>query len=366
MTWGSQSIAEIPPLGRHPLHLCEMHFAPALFPIRASKYALKISRRGTVVLVQVAQITEGNMVMTPQVPVPVKDESDPGSSFDAARPLAFMHIPKTSGVALMSALEGALNPGTVTNGFDLCLFGSFRDFETMDPAEQRKIHASPASFPPGSTLIAGHFSFSTLRQAFPRAQMTTILREPSSRLLSHWLFWRQLGDPALSPLGRWADYVRNSREPLARFLAEPAIACQTDNLALRMLLWPHPLIHGSRFIEPIHDEPLFMEAEARLRMFDFVDFLENENLSQKLEDWLGRALCYERVNETIAIPAEYRSPLNLEFTSHAHELLTARSRLDLRLWTSVVKQRLPDREITTLRERTILSNVARYGVLMAD
>src|ERR1700733_4176589 len=306
------------------------------------------------------------MVTTPQVPVPVIDKSDPGLSFDAARPLAFMHIPKTSGVALMSALEGALSPGTVTKGFDLCLFGSFRDFETMDPAGQQRIHASPTSLAPESTLIAGHFSFSTLRQAFPHAQMTTILREPSSRLLSHWLFWRQQSDLALTRLGRWADFVRHSREPLARFLAEPAIACQTDNLALRMLLWPHPLIHEDRFIEPIHDEPLFIEAEARLRMFDFVDILENEKLSQKLEHWLGRALRYERVNETTSIPTEYRSPLNLEFTSHVHELLAAHSRLDLRLWASVVKQRLPDCEITTLRERTILSSVARYSVLMAD
>jgi hypothetical protein len=276
-----------------------------------------------------------------------------------------MHIPKTSGVALMSALEKTLNPDSMTKGFDLCLFGSFCDFETMDPAEQQRIHATPASLPPGSTLIAGHFSVSTLRQAFPSAQMITILREPCSRLLSHWLFWRQQSSPALTRLGLWADFVRKSREPLAHFLADPAIACQTDNLALRMLLWPHPLIHGDGFIEPINDEALFMEAELRLRGFDFVEIFENENLSQKLEHWLGRKLCYERINETTAVPAEYRSPLNVEFTSQAHELLTARSRLDLRLWTSVVKLRLQDCEITTLRERTILSNVARYSVLMA-
>ena len=42
----ANAIAEIPLLRRHPLHLCEMYFAPALFSIRASKYALKISRRG--------------------------------------------------------------------------------------------------------------------------------------------------------------------------------------------------------------------------------------------------------------------------------------------------------------------------------
>jgi hypothetical protein len=305
------------------------------------------------------------MVTTLPVPVPVQIGSDPEPSFDASRPLTFMHIPKTSGVALMSALEGALTPGAMTRGFDLCLFGSFRDFETMDSAEQQRIHASPASLPPESRLVAGHFSFSTLRQAFPLAQMTTVLREPSTRLLSLWLFWRQLSDAALAPLGLWADYVRYSREPLARFLAEPAIACQTDNMALRMLLWPHPLVQGDRFIEPMHDELLFLEAEARLRMFDFVDVIENEQFPRNLEHWLGCPLCYERVNETIAIPSEYRSPLSLEFTSDALGLLAERSRLDLRLWTLVVHQRLQNCEITALRERTILCNVARYSVLMA-
>jgi hypothetical protein len=286
-------------------------------------------------------------------------------SFDTSKPLTFMHIPKTSGVALMLALEGALSPGAGIRGFDLCLFGSFRNFETMDLAEQQRIHATPASLVPDCMFVGGHFSFSTLRQAYPLAQMTTILREPSSRLLSHWLYWRQSSDAALTPLGRWADFVRYSRQPLARFLAEPTIACQTDNLALRMLLWPHPLVQGDRFIEAIHDESLFLEAEARLRTFDFVDVIENEKFPRNLETWLGRPHCYERVNETLAIPAEYCSPLSYEFTSEAYGLLVARSRLDLRLWTSVAKKHLPNCDISALRERTILSSVARYSLLMA-
>ena len=39
----------------------------------------------------------------------------------------------------------------------------------------------------------------------------------------------------------------------------------------------HPA--ATYFIELIHDRPLFIEAEARLRMFDFVDILENDNVS---------------------------------------------------------------------------------------
>jgi len=66
------------------------------------------------------------------------------------------------------------------------------------------------------------------------------------------------------------------------------------------------------------------------------------------------------------IPAEFRAPLHREFTSEAHELLRARSQLDLQLWARIARRRIPDCDITELRERTILSNIARYGALMAS
>src|SRR5271165_2122852 len=75
----------------------------------------------------------------------------------ASRPVAFMHIPKTSGTALMSGLAGSCESSAVVKGFDLCLFGSFREFGTLDASEQRRIYASSASLPAECELITGHF-----------------------------------------------------------------------------------------------------------------------------------------------------------------------------------------------------------------
>ena len=282
-----------------------------------------------------------------------------------SRPVVFMHIPKTSGTAVRSGLAKALAPAIAVGGFDHSLFGSFRDFDSLHESVRCQIYDSPAALPKNADLVAGHIAFSSLREAFPLAQRLTLLREPVSRVLSHWLFWRQHTDKDLAPWGSWADRVRQSRKPLADFLADPLLACQTDNLVLRMLLWPHPLLPLAQFIDPAHDEQLIHEAMARLLAFDFVDVVENGALMQRLQRWLDRPFNHDRYNETSAIPEQFRTPLHHELTPEAHDLLIARSRLDLRLWSEIAARCLPDRDIPRLREQTVLVNVARYGVLMA-
>ena len=69
-----------------------------------------------------------------------------------------------------------------------------------------------------SDFIAGHIAFSSLRQRYGSANYLTVLREPLSRILSHWLFWRTVPDDDLARFGAWADYVRRAREPLKDFL----------------------------------------------------------------------------------------------------------------------------------------------------
>jgi len=252
----------------------------------------------------------------------------------------------------------------MVQGFDHCLFGPFRGFDTFDATERQRIYDGPASFPADSKLIAGHFAFSTLRQAYPRAQIFTVLRDPISRLLSHWMFWRQQTDAMLMPLGSWADFVRHSRKPLASFLNLPALAFQLDNLTLRMLLWPHPLIKDDQFIDPANDQRLISDAARRLRELDFVDVIENPGFLQNLEDWMGHSLRYDHDNETRGIPIQFRNPLHLELTPEAYQRLILRSRLDLQLWQRIVNQRLPACDAAALRERTTLRAVARYGPLM--
>jgi hypothetical protein len=245
------------------------------------------------------------------------------------------------------------------------LFGGYQDFDSLDRSIRCAIYDSLACFPQPADLIAGHFAFSTLRQIYPDSQLLTVLREPYSRLLSHWLFWRQHTDTDLLPWGTWAEHVRKARQRLTSFLNDSALACQTDNLMLRMLLWPHPLLRPSDFIDPIQDEQLLRKAMARLQEFSFIDIVENDAILHNVQYWLGRSLSYRRVNDTKPIPQQYRSPLYGELTCEALDLLEMRSRLDVHLWTQIAQRRLPGRDVCKLRQQTILANVARYSILIA-
>jgi hypothetical protein len=294
-----------------------------------------------------------------------KPDQNPRSLCDLTRPVAFMHVPKTSGMAFGSGLTSALAPSVIVSGFDLCLFDAFEGFDTFDKNIRCLVYESPDGLPKPADLISGHFAYSTLCQAYPDAQHLTLLREPCSRLLSHWLFWRQHTDDELASWGHWGERVKKSRQPLTDFLDNPMLAGQTDNLMLRMLLWPHRLLPAGRFIDPLNDSRLLREAMAHLNAFDFVDIVENRKLQDHLQSWLGRPFSYARINETRPIPLQFRAPLDGELTVKALDLFKHRSRLDFRLWAEIVQRRLPGTDVSALRQQTILANVARYGVLMA-
>ena len=293
-----------------------------------------------------------------------KPDANLQAPFDKGRSLAFMHIPKTSGTALTSGLTAALRTPFLF-GYDHSVFGSYRNLETIDASIRCRIYDSPEAMPQDVDLVVGHMAFSSLSGAYPRAQRLTILREPCSRLLSHWLFWRRHSDAELALWGGWAEYARKARKPLADFISDPLLAGQTDNLMLRMLLWPHRLVPQDRFIDPAHDECLLGEATERLERFDFVDVVDDPAFLTRLEAWLGISCRYDQENATQPIPGPFRSPLHRELTADAVDLLESRSRLDLGLWSRIAARHMPARNVVMLRQRTILANVARYGVLMA-
>jgi hypothetical protein len=169
----------------------------------------------------------------------------------------------------------------------------------------------------------------------------------------------------LTNVGRWGDIIRNGRKPLAEFLDAPFLGPQIDNVMLRMLLWRHPLIPGDGFIANYNDEALLAAALDRLSRCSFVDITENEQLATNLQGWLGLPVSYPYTNETSYIPFEFRTPLHQQLNATTHEMLLARSRLDLRLWNFVAQRRLVNCDIHQVRERAILRNIARYGALMA-
>lgn len=273
-----------------------------------------------------------------------------------------MHVPKTSGTSIMAALAAGHEPTAMVGGFDHSLFGTFEDFDELSEQVAPFIYASSGVVPRGAAVIAGHMALSTLRQTYPEARFMTILREPICRLLSHWMFWRQLTDGDLAVWWPWSERVSLARQPLESFISNPILACQTDNLTLRMLLWPHPLIPRGDFIRPADDRVLLAEATRRLMIFDFLDCVENPDLWGRIETWLQRPLTRANLNETSAIPPAYRSPLHSELTPAARQLLRERSRLDLRLWQSVARDKIA--AFPRVRKTAIRRCVRRYAELM--
>jgi hypothetical protein len=281
-----------------------------------------------------------------------------------AAPIAFMHIPKTSGTALTAGLREAIKPRREVNGFDRVLFGEFQSFPTFVEDERRRIYTDPTNLPRDTDFIAGHIAYSTLWRRYGPINYLTVLREPISRILSLWLYWRAIPDDPLARVGAWADYVRRAREPLKDFLSSKDTACQTDNLSVRMLLWPHRLIPEGDFIDGRHDASLLKDALGALKQFSFVDIIENPGMPANLECWLSRRVPYARINRTPHLPPPLAHPLHEELTSIALDLIEERTRLDLKLWTLVAGQRVTAQSPDMFRYRIILRSAARHAALM--
>jgi hypothetical protein len=285
--------------------------------------------------------------------------------YDLGKPLIFMHVPKCSGMSLIRAFVAAGMVRSAFSGFDGTLFGDFAAFESFSKKLRLSIYLNTHNLPKRTDFVAAHMSFSTLSRGFPGGQLLTLLREPVSRLLSLWLFWRTHTDEQLQDWGQWGDRVRNSRRPLVDFLCAREIACQTDNQLLRMLLWPHPLIPGDDFIDDRHDTALAQAATERLMRFSFLDLVENQTFESNLANWLGRSIAFGRFNQTANIPQSLKAPMADQLTDEAWALLEARSRLDLKLWLALAAERVPQINARLLRREAVAKTIRRHSQLMA-
>ena len=284
------------------------------------------------------------------------------ADFDPSFPLVFTHIPKTSGVALRLALTKALEPRHVVGGFDTSLFGDFAAFETLAEAKRGEIFEHIATLPRGADMVLAHMSYSTTIATYPDAQHVIVLREPTTRLLSHFVYWRGLPQDDIAAWGRWGDRLRLSHATLADFLSDDRIACQTDNVALRMLLWPHHAIPSSGFISNADDDDLLAAAKSRLREYAYVDVIERPGFQAALGEWLGRQIDYTSQNVSETMPADLRTDFARLLTPRSISLLRQRTRLDEVLWRAIVGD---DLDAEALRLGALLRAVARYSVLMS-
>ncbi|WP_428377120.1 hypothetical protein [Lichenicoccus sp.] len=272
-----------------------------------------------------------------------------------------MHVAKTSGTAVTYGLLDAIKPRRPVGGLDRFMFGSYSDFSSLSSNARDTVHG-PSTLPSDADFVHGHFALSTTRQCYPDAQFLTLLREPRVRLMSLWRFWRIQTQQTMNGWGSWADIVRRSHAPLETFLGDPLVACQTDNMAVRMLLWPHAFIPEDGFIDPSHDEALLAEARRRLEAFDYSDVVENRAMPGNLGAWLGLDFQHRRLNETAAGDNRTRWPLHRDLTNGCLDLLESRSRLDRVLWDDVARRRLGTGDPGQQRERAFIRAVAQYAM----
>lgn len=278
--------------------------------------------------------------------------------------LVLTHIPKSAGTSLRHSLIAATQAEQVVAGFDRSLFGGFRNFDAFEPQVRAIVALAPEELPAAPDIVCGHYASSTTRARYPEAPHITVLREARARLLSHWTYWR-CASPGHAPgWGGWENYVAKATGSLADFLSDPMIAGQVDNVGLRMLLWPHPLIRDEAFIAESDDAELLALAIKALDGFDFVDYIENPLFESRLAQWIGGDFRLQRVNETTPVPAELCAPLERMFTPEAMTALAQRARLDDALWRYVVGKHLAPATVEALREAAFAAAIARHARLM--
>ena len=252
--------------------------------------------------------------------------------FDSRRPLVFLHIPKSAGTSLTHALLDTVQPHKpVVSVFDDVLFGTFSDFSGFSAEERERIYLPDRPLPPDADFVAGHLSFRRLAESYPQGQYITVLREPISRLISHWRYWRSHTDEQMLAIGAWADRVRIARGSLARFLEHPDVIETTDNLYVRMLLHPHPNIPKDAPIDARHHHRLVKEAMRKLKRFSLVGILEEALFERQLSEFLEKKILFPRDNVTTQ-----SSPCGVPFDEYigknAFDLLERRTCMDRMLW----------------------------------
>lgn len=242
--------------------------------------------------------------------------------------MAYLHVPKSAGTSLRTALNAYFPPDThVPWTIDPLLYGTHP--LPAGPVERLFHDDVPdlSSYP----FMVGHLSLPTIERGFDASIVATILREPRSRLLSQYTFWRTY---SAQELDYWLPYTgpRYSRLPVGEFLAHPAVHHFIDNLTTRMIVGRHPLIPLDG---PIASGDVRAVAEsgcAQLDRMGFVDILERGPVVYAaFEEWAGMQLRQERLNET---DADRGVPLDVDdlVSSSTLQLLEDRNRADRVLW----------------------------------
>jgi hypothetical protein len=283
-------------------------------------------------------------------------------------PKCFLHIPKSGGMSIQTALEVALAPGSLApQRLDTSTFCDFDDFDLLCPEIRVQI---AASFDEIQTLrrypmVSGHFSLTTLLQIAAAPSITTVLREPRTRLLSLYLYWRT---PGIGDV--WTPYhaSEHAQRPLSEFLSEPRLAPAVDNQVCRMLLHGDPRLPELGFAAQSDVEAIAKDAIDQLDALGFVGVLElDESAWRGVEQLFGVKLDPIEVNVTgeFVKPASAHLAGQKLMTADVLDLIEQRSAADLIVYDhALIRAGLDSRERRRLANSAFANQLVKMGDLV--
>ncbi|OYV36578.1 MAG: hypothetical protein B7Z80_15220, partial [Rhodospirillales bacterium 20-64-7] len=203
-------------------------------------------------------------------------------------PIAFLHIEKSAGTALLRWLLAHFHPTQIDHAphRDLAPHLLSRPVSLVDRAR----------YP----IIWGHYDLPSLRQFDSQRFTFTVLREPRSRLASFYDFWRSVDPASFDPQTSFALGFAH-RSSLVEFLdcTDPLISDLLDNVYVRRLTGLYASGSGG---DPLRDDPqaALAKAIAALDGLDFVGISEQLDASAaRLARRLGIAAPPEKLSGNV-------------------------------------------------------------------
>ncbi|MGH3411722.1 MAG: hypothetical protein ACRDPH_01405 [Marmoricola sp.] len=278
---------------------------------------------------------------------------------EPGRPLVFSHIPKTAGTSMRQSLVEALRPTRCVTGYDASLAGGY-GVDGLRPPRPDRVFAAPEEIPADADLVLGHIAPSTTRTRFPDAEHVTFLRNPQVRILSQWLHGRAVTEWDIRRWGAFRDSFRQTWRPLPDYLRISRVAANTDNTITRFLVWPHPRVPDSGWIDERDDDGLFEAAVAELERMAHADVIENPGFADDLTRWLGRPLPGQRANARTWVPQRRHPDAQRDFGPRARRLLAHSTRIDVRLWKHLAGRVLPGQDLDEVLSAGVERAVGAY------
>ena len=186
---------------------------------------------------------------------------------------------------------------------------------------------------------------------FDPADIVMLLREPRSRLLSHYEYWRGLPANLRHADSTWSVTAHARELDFDEWLDDRRSAFQTDNVVLRTMLAGHALIPDDDFIDSADLAALTSAAMRRAASIGWVDVVERgPAMWDGLADRIDRPLERPQMNTTER-RADLPTDVSAIFSDGAVESLHHRTAADRAIWATAARRRGLG-EVNLLAERT--------------